>query len=68
MVFTAAEEDLPEIKHRIEEFRRGLLQFARKSERADRVYAMNIAMFPLSDKVDDPATADSGNPAPKKEG
>ena len=68
VVFTAAEDDLPEIKHRIEEFRRGLLQFARKSERADRVYAMNIAMFPLSDKVDDPATADSGNPAPKKEG
>jgi len=32
------------------------LQFARKSERADRVYALNIAMYPLSDKVADPAT------------
>jgi uncharacterized protein (TIGR02147 family) len=56
VVFTADEDDLPEICHRIEEFRRGLLQFARKSERADRVYALNIAMFPLSDKVDDPDT------------
>ena len=56
VVFTADESDLPEIKHKIEEFRRGLLQFARKSERADRVYALNIAMYPLSDKVDDPAT------------
>ena len=56
VVFTADEDDLPEIRHRIEEFRRGLLQFARKSERADRVYALNIAMFPLSDKVDDPDT------------
>ena len=67
-MFTAAEEDLPEIKHRIEEFRRGLLQFARKSERADRVYALNIAMFPLSDRVDDPATADGDAPNPPKEG
>ena len=67
-MFTAAEEDLPEIKHRIEEFRRGLLQFARKSERADRVYALNIAMFPLSDRVDDPATAEDGPATPKKEG
>ena len=56
VVFTADESDLPEIRHRIEEFRRGLLQFARQSERADRVYALNIAMFPLSDKVDDPDT------------
>lgn len=56
VVFTADESDLPEIKHKIEEFRRGLLQFARKSERADRVYALNIAMYPLSDKVADPAT------------
>ncbi len=59
VVFTADESDLPEIRHRIEEFRRGLLQFARQSERADRVYALNIAMFPLSDKVDDPDTGDS---------
>ena len=29
---------------------------------------MNIAMFPLSDRVEDPATADDGNPSPKKEG
>ena len=69
VVFTADESDLPEIKRRIEEFRRGLLQFARKSERADRVYALNIAMFPLSDKVDDPATAENSSPSnPKKEG
>jgi uncharacterized protein (TIGR02147 family) len=69
VVFTADESDLPEIKHKIEEFRRGLLQFARKSERADRVYALNISMFPLSDKVDDPATAaDCVAPKPKKEG
>ena len=69
VVFTAEESDLPEIKRRIEEFRRGLLQFARKSERADRVYALNISMFPLSDKVDDPATAaDPIPPASKKEG
>ena len=69
VVFTAEESDLPEIKRRIEEFRRGLLQFARKSERADRVYALNISMFPLSDKVDDPATAaDAIPPASKKEG
>ena len=59
VVFTADESDLPEIRHRIEEFRRGLLQFARKSERADRVYALNVAMFPLSDKVDDPDTGAS---------
>ncbi|MCQ2092287.1 MAG: TIGR02147 family protein [Fibrobacter sp.] len=63
VVFTADESDLPEIRHRIEEFRRGLLQFARKSERADRVYALNIAMFPLSNKVDDPCT---GSEPPKK--
>jgi len=64
VVFTADESDLPEIRHRIEEFRRGLLQFARKSERADRVYALNIAMFPLSDKVDDP---DVGSASQDKE-
>ena len=63
VVFTADESDLPEIRHKIEEFRRGLLQFARKSERADRVYALNIAMFPLSNKVDDPCT---GSEPPKK--
>ena len=65
VVFTADESDLPEIKHKIEEFRRGLLQFARKSERADRVYALNIAMFPLSDKVADPAT---GPTSPQNDG
>lgn len=66
VVFTADESDLPEIKHRIEEFRRGLLQFARRSERADRVYALNISMFPLSDKVDDPATAGDSTPSSSK--
>lgn len=59
VVFTADEDDLPEIRHRIEEFRRGLLQFARKSERANRVYALNISMYPLSNKVIDPDTENS---------
>lgn len=53
-VFTAEEADLPEIRHRIEEFRRALMKFACRSERADRVYALNVALFPLSEKVDDP--------------
>ena len=34
-----------------------------RRERADRVYALNIAMFPLSNKVDDPCT---GSEPPKK--
>lgn len=54
VVFTADESDLPEIKHRIEDFRRALLQFTHRSEKADRVYALNIALFPLSDKIEDP--------------
>jgi hypothetical protein len=30
------------------------MKFACRSERADRVYALNVALFPLSEKVDDP--------------
>lgn len=52
IVLTADEEDLPEIKRRIEEFRRGLLQFANRSESANRVYALNVSIFPLTDTVD----------------
>ena len=52
VVFTVDEAELVEIKHRIEEFRRGILQFARHSESANRVYALTVSMFPLSDKVE----------------
>lgn len=57
VALTLQHEDLAEIKERIAEFRRGLLQFARASEGADRVYHLNIAFFPMSGIVEDPATA-----------
>jgi len=52
VTLTLHEEDLAEIKERIGEFRRGLLQFARASENANRVYHLNIAVFPLSEPTD----------------
>lgn len=56
VALTLQHEDLPEIKERIAEFRRGLLQFARVSDSADRVYHLNVAFFPMSEIVDDPAS------------
>jgi len=48
VTLTIDEEDIPEIKERVAEFRRGLLQFARASENANRVYNLSISLFPLS--------------------
>lgn len=58
IVFTVDEADVPEFKQRIEEFRRGLLQFAKKSTQANRVYALNVSMFPLSNVIENPASSD----------
>lgn len=58
IVFTVDEADIPEFKQRIEDFRRGLLQFAKRSENANRVYALNVSMFPLSDVIENPASSD----------
>jgi uncharacterized protein (TIGR02147 family) len=52
VTLTLHQDDLAEIKERIGEFRRGLLQFARSSENANRVYHLNIAVFPLSEPND----------------
>ncbi len=57
VTLTLHHDDIAEIKERITEFRRGLLQFARSSEGADRVYHLNVAFFPMSEVVVDPATA-----------
>lgn len=57
IVFTVDEADLPEFKQRIEDFRRGLLQFAKRSDQANRVYALNVSMFPLSDVVENPSSS-----------
>lgn len=57
-MFTVDEADVPEFKQRIEEFRRGLLQFAKKSTQANRVYALNVSMFPLSNVIENPASSD----------
>lgn len=57
VALTLHHEDIAEIKDRIAEFRRGLLQFARASEGADRVYHLNVAFFPMSETVADPASA-----------
>jgi uncharacterized protein (TIGR02147 family) len=59
VTLTLHHDDMPEIKERITEFRRGLLQFARSSEGADRVYHLNVSVFPLSQIVADPATSSS---------
>ncbi len=58
IVFTVDQADIPEFKQRIEDFRRGLLQFAKKSEHANRVYALNVSMFPLSEVVENPSSSD----------
>lgn len=58
IVFTVDQADIPEFKQRIEDFRRGLLQFAKKSEHANRVYALNVSMFPLSDVVENSSSSD----------
>jgi len=49
VALTFNEDDIGEVKERIAEFRRGLLQFARASEGANRVYQLNVSLFPLSD-------------------
>ena len=58
IVFTVDQADIPEFKQRIEDFRRGLLQFAKRSEHANRVYALNVSMFPLSEVVENPSSSD----------
>lgn len=57
VALTLHHDDIPEVKERIKEFRRGLLQFARSSEGADRVFHLNVAFFPMSEVVTDPASA-----------
>lgn len=52
-------DDVPEIKERIAEFRRGLLQFARASQGADRIYNLNVSFFPMSETIADPFQSES---------
>jgi len=48
LTLTLSTEDLPEIKERISQLRRSLLQLARNADKADRVFALNISLFALS--------------------
>lgn len=48
VTFAVTKEDFEEIKKVTSEYRRTVLQIASASEKADRVYQMNIQLFPLS--------------------
>lgn len=48
VTFAVAQDDMEEIKRVTVEYRRTVLQIASASEKADRVYQMNIQLFPLS--------------------
>ena len=48
LVLSFNNEDLPEIKERITEFRKGLLKFAQSSSDANRVFLLNVSVFPVS--------------------
>ena len=52
LTLTLSCEDLPEIKERISQLRRSLLQLARNAHKADRVFALNVSLFALSEKLD----------------
>jgi len=52
LTLTLSSDDLPEIKERISQLRRSLLQLARNADKADRVFALNISLFALSAKLD----------------
>jgi uncharacterized protein (TIGR02147 family) len=61
LTLTLSASDLPEVKERISQLRRNLLQLARNAKTADRVYALNISMFPLSVTLE-PSQRDGGAP------
>lgn len=60
ITLTLDHEDMEEVKARVAEFRKGLLQFARSSGLANRVYNLTIAFFPLSGVVQDVAAVEEG--------
>ena len=43
-----AQDDLEEIKQVTSEYRRTVLQIASASEKPDRVYQLNVQLFPMS--------------------
>jgi uncharacterized protein (TIGR02147 family) len=48
VTFAVAQDDMDEIKRVTSEYRRTVLQIASANEKADRVYQINIQLFPLS--------------------
>lgn len=52
LTLTLSAADLPEIKERIAQLRRSLLQLARNAETADQVFALNISLFALSERIE----------------
>jgi len=61
LTLTLSSDDLPEIKERISQLRRSLLQLARNADKADRVFALNISLFALSARLD-PSELDCASP------
>lgn len=47
---TLSQEDMPELRERIAQFRQDILRMARESRRQDSVYQLNIQLFPLTEK------------------
>lgn len=47
---TLSQEDMPELRERIAQFRQDILRMARESRRQDSVYQLNIQLFPLTEQ------------------
>jgi uncharacterized protein (TIGR02147 family) len=47
------EKDMERIKTKVQEFRKQIMDIARASDRADRVYQLNFQFFPVSSWKDE---------------
>lgn len=69
LTLCVSHEKLLELKQRLRDFRRDLLQLAELDNVPERVVQINFQLFPLSGKADAPAATptalDSGPPAPR---
>jgi uncharacterized protein (TIGR02147 family) len=48
LTLSISKQGLQRMKEKIKEFRRELLEIAKADEHADRVYQLNLQLFPLS--------------------
>jgi uncharacterized protein (TIGR02147 family) len=46
------QQALPNVRALIAEFRKSLIQLANIYEKSDRVYELNVQLFPLSERMD----------------